>query len=107
MATSARPSWRACATCCSNRFNSRIDPMDRSLIRQGVLDALLAIAPEVDAAALRDTQPLREQVDLDSMDWLNVLLGLHQRFAVDIPESDYARLGTLAQIVDYLAQRVR
>jgi acyl carrier protein len=41
------------------------------------------------------------------MDWLNVLLGLHRRFGVDIPESDYAGLGTLAQIVDYLAARVR
>jgi acyl carrier protein len=81
--------------------------MDRSQIRQGVLDALLAIAPEVDVAELRDAQPLRDQVDLDSMDWLNVLLGLHQRFGVDIPESDYARLGTLAQIVDYLEPRVR
>jgi acyl carrier protein len=81
--------------------------MDRSQIRQGVLDALLAIAPEVDVAALRDPQPLRDQVDLDSMDWLNVLLGLHRRFGVDIPESDYAGLGTLAQIVDYLAARVR
>ncbi|MCW5657239.1 MAG: acyl carrier protein [Burkholderiaceae bacterium] len=81
--------------------------MDRSQIRQGVLDALLAIAPEVDVAELRDAQPLRDQVDLDSMDWLNVLLGVHRRFAVEIPESDYARLGTLAQIVDYVADRVR
>jgi acyl carrier protein len=81
--------------------------MDRTQIRQGVLDALLAIAPEVDVTALRDPQPLRDQVDLDSMDWLNVLLGLHRRFGVDIPESDYAGLGTLAQIVDYLAARVR
>ena len=80
--------------------------MDRPQIRQGVLDALLAIAPEVDGATLHDTQPLRDQVDLDSMDWLNVLLGLHQRFGVEIPEADYRRLGTLAQIVDYLAERV-
>jgi acyl carrier protein len=78
--------------------------MDRPRIRQEVLDALLAIAPEVDVATLHDAQPLRDQVDLDSMDWLNVLLGLHQRFGVEIPESDYRRLGTLAQIVDYLAE---
>lgn len=80
--------------------------MDRSQVRQGVIEALLAIAPEVDAAALRDSQPLRDQVDLDSMDWLNVLLGLHQRFGIEIPEPDYARLGTLAQILDYVAARV-
>jgi acyl carrier protein len=40
------------------------------------------------------------------MDWLNVLLGLHQRFGIESPESDYRRLGTLAQIVDYLVERV-
>jgi len=81
--------------------------MDRYDIRRGVLDALLTIAPEVDPQSLRDAQPLREQVDLDSMDWLSVLVGLHQRFGVEIPESDYGRLATLAQIVDYLAARVR
>lgn len=81
--------------------------MEHQDIRNGVLDALLAIAPEVDTATLQDTQPLRAQIDLDSMDWLNVLLGLHHRFGVEIPEADYARLGTLAQIVDYLAARLR
>ena len=82
-------------------------PINRSDIRRGVLDALLAIAPEVDAQALEDSRALRDQVDLDSMDWLNVLLGLHRRFGIEIPETDYARLSTLQQIVDYVAERVR
>jgi len=82
-------------------------PMNRSDIRHGVLESLLAIAPEVDAQALDDTRLLRDQVDLDSMDWLNVLLGVHRRFGIDIPETDYARLATLQQIVDYVAQRAR
>lgn len=81
--------------------------MDRSDIRRGVLEALCTIAPEVDADMLDDARALRQQVDLDSMDWLNVLLGLHRRFGIDIPEADYARLATLQQIVDYLAARVR
>ena len=41
------------------------------------------------------------------MDWLNVIVGLHERFGVDIPETDYARLATLDDIVAYLAARVR
>jgi hypothetical protein len=53
-----------------------------------------------DAAAgqLVAGKPLRSQVDLDSMDWLNFIIGLHQRFRVDIPEADYATLTTLDEI---------
>jgi len=74
-------------------------------ILAGVLDTLAAIAPEVPGDQLAVDQPLRAQVDLDSMDWLNFLIGLHQRFGVDIPETDYAQLIHLRAIVDYLAAR--
>jgi len=81
--------------------------MNPSDIRRGVLDALLAIAPEVDARSLDDTRALRDQVDLDSMDWVNLLLGLHSQFGIDIPGADHARLATLRQIVGYVAARAR
>ena len=74
-------------------------------IRAGVIAAIVDVAPEVDAAALRADRPLRAQVDLDSMDWLNVIVGWHERFGVDIPEADYARLTTLDAIVAYLAAK--
>lgn len=74
-------------------------------ILAGVLDTLAAIAPEVAGDQLVPGQALRQQVDLDSMDWLNFLIGLHQRFGVDIPEADYAKLVDLRSIVDYLAAR--
>ena len=74
-------------------------------ILAGVLDTLQSIAPEVPGDDLVRDQALREQVDLDSMDWLNFLIGLHQRFGVDIPETDYARLVDLQAIVSYLAAR--
>lgn len=48
---------------------------------------------------------MRDQVDLDSMDWLNFLAGLHQRLSVDIPEADYRKLTTLDALVPYLAQK--
>lgn len=76
-------------------------------IRAGVIAAILAIAPEVEAADLASDQPLRSQVDLDSMDWLNVIVGFHQRFGVDIPEADYVRLDTLDHITTYLKDRVK
>ena len=71
-------------------------------IRQTVFDALAAIAPEVEPATIEPGKPLRDQVDLDSMDWLNVIIRLHEILAIDIPEADYAELATLDSTVDYL-----
>lgn len=79
--------------------------MDRNAIRAVVLAELKRIAPEVEEGELKPDRLLRDQVDLDSMDWLNFLVALHERLKVEIPESDYARLGTLDQVVDYLARR--
>jgi len=72
-------------------------------IRSIALAVLKTIAPEIDEADLRADRPLRNQVDLDSMDWLNFLLGLHEKLKVDIPEADYAKLVTLDDVVAYLA----
>jgi len=89
-----------------NCEESDVNPtLSRAELLAGVIAAIQAIAPEVEASELRPDRSLRNQVDLDSMDWLNVIVGFHERFGVDIPESDYARLGSLDTIVDYLAQR--
>jgi len=81
--------------------------MTQDELRKVVLATLLTIAPEVEADELRADKPLRNQVDLDSMDWLNFLLGLHEKLAVDIPEADYAKLVTLNDVLAYLGARVR
>ena len=80
--------------------------MDRNVVRSVVLGELRRIAPELEADELAPAKLLRDQVDLDSMDWLNFLVALHERLKVEIPESDYGRLGTLDEIVAYLAVRV-
>jgi acyl carrier protein len=72
-------------------------------IRKVVLAELKHIAPELEDVA--PTKPLRDQVDLDSMDWLNFLVALNERLKIEIPEADYRKLGTLEQIVDYLAKK--
>jgi len=74
-------------------------------ISAAVIATLKSIAPEVEADELIADRPLRSQVDLDSMDWLNFLIGLHSALAVDIPEADYAKLVTLNDLVAYLEQR--
>jgi len=80
--------------------------MDDTELRATVVAALSSIAPEVDGEELVDTRPLRRQVDLDSLDWLRFLVVLHERLGVDIPEADYPRLVTLADLVGYLRERL-
>ena len=80
--------------------------MNTNDIRGEVLSVLTAIAPEVDADEITDDELLRDQVDLDSMDWLNFLIGIHKRLHVEIPESDYASLRTLADVVRYVDERL-
>jgi acyl carrier protein len=81
--------------------------MTKAELRAAVLAELKRIAPEFEESELQAERPLREQIDLDSMDWLNFLVALHERLQVEIPESDYVRLGTLDQTIDYLAAKVR
>lgn len=71
-----------------------------------MLEVLGGIAPEIEAGAIDDAQALRRQVDLDSMDWLNFLIGLNQGLGLRIEEADYARLGTLNELLDYAQQRL-
>ncbi len=70
-----------------------------------VVATLKSIAPEVEVSDLIADRPLRNQVDLDSMDWLNFLIGLHTALQVEIPEADYSKLVTLNDFVGYLTQR--
>ena len=79
---------------------------DRDALIQESIRLLQAIAPELDADALAPERPLRQQLDLDSMDWLNFLVSLHQRFQVEIPEADYAQLRSLNNVADYLSARL-
>ena len=76
-------------------------------IRATVLRVIGEIAPEIDTAALRTDRPLRDQVDLDSMDLLNVLIGVNEALAVDIPERDYGHLDTIDRLVSYLGERLQ
>ena len=70
--------------------------------RQHVLGALTRVAPEVDPSTLNADGPLRDQVDLDSVDFLNFVVDLHARAAIDIPESDYGKLASITSAVEYV-----
>ena len=79
---------------------------DHEQIRTEVLEILGTLAPGMKLARINPEKPLRAQIDLDSMDWLNVLVAIHERMRVNIPESDYGKLQTLDGLVAYLAPKV-
>lgn len=74
-------------------------------IKDMVLRLLGDIAPEADLTALKPDISFRDQLDLDSMDFLNFVILLHKTFEVDIPESDYPKYGTLKDCVEQLADK--
>lgn len=80
--------------------------MNRDQLTQAILDALISIAPEIEPGTLQSAKPLRDQIDLDSADWLNFLVALHGKIGVDIPDADAAKLTTLDKLVDYCAAKL-
>lgn len=75
-------------------------------IRKVVAQELNNIAPEVDLATVDPAADLREAIDIDSMDFLNLVTALHQRTGVEIPETDYPKLATLSGMVAYLGAKL-
>ena len=71
-------------------------------IEPRVLAAFLAVAPDVDPATLDRATPFRDQFDFDSMDTLNFAIGLHDAFGIDVPQTDYRSIGSLAGAVSYI-----
>lgn len=78
---------------------------DNDTIRQAVVDSVLTLAPEADFATVDPARSLREQLDLDSFDFLNLLIALHERLGVEVPEADYGRVDSLDALVAYLADK--
>lgn len=78
--------------------------MNEREIRRIAAEVLAGIAPEADLSTLADDADLREALDLDSMDFLNFVIGLGQRSGQDIPEADTPRLHTMRGLVAYLSR---
>jgi acyl carrier protein len=76
-------------------------------IKAIVLRAIGDIAPEADLSQLDPTVDLREQLDIDSMDGLNIMIGIHEATGVDIPEVDYPQMANLHGCVAYLRARIK
>ncbi|MDR2807322.1 MAG: acyl carrier protein [Puniceicoccales bacterium] len=75
-------------------------------IREIIREIIAEIAPDADVSALKAEVPLREQLDLDSMDFLDIVMELRKRYAVDVPEADYPHLESLDSCADYLINKL-
>tara|TARA_R110000787_G_scaffold56314_3_gene129498 strand:- start:1702 stop:1950 length:249 start_codon:yes stop_codon:yes gene_type:complete len=80
--------------------------MNDAELKRVFMETVLEIAPEADFETLDPNDALREQLDLDSMDFLNIMIGLHEALGIDIPEADYPKLFTLTGAIDYLREKL-
>ena len=81
--------------------------MTRDEIKLEVLDILSDIAPDEDLSQLKDDVSFREQMELDSMDFLDIVMELRKRHRIQIPEEEYKQLASLASTVAYLEPKMR
>ena len=76
-------------------------------IREEIIDILEDIAPDEDLGDLQDNVSFRDQLELDSMDFLDIVMELRKAYRIQIPEEDYEHLGTMASTVAYLEPRLK
>ena len=81
--------------------------MNRDEIINVVLEIIAKIAPDEDLTDLDPEVPLREQLELDSVDFLDMVMELRKNYGVDVPEEDYMELMTLERCVAYLGPRLK
>jgi acyl carrier protein len=75
-------------------------------MREIVLRVLSNIAPEVDLATLDPERDIRDQMDIDSVDFLNFAIALHNELGVEIPDADVPKLLTLNGCINYLKEKI-
>ena len=81
--------------------------MTKEQIKDTILKIIAQIIPDEDLSNLKDDIPIREQVELDSMDFLDIIMELRKRYGIEVPEDDDIQLATLDSSVAYLEPRMR
>ncbi len=80
--------------------------MTRDKIKNVILEIIMDIDEDAEIEGLKAAEPLRDQLDLDSMDFLDIVMELRKRYKLQIPEADYPELATLESCVNYLEPRL-
>ena len=81
--------------------------MTREEIKSVLMEIVAEIIPDEDLTNLKGDIPIREQVELDSMDFLDIIMELRKRYSIEVPEDDYMQLATIDSSVAYLEPRMR
>ncbi len=81
--------------------------MTAAEIKAAILEILADIAPDEDLGNLKEDVPFREQLELDSMDFLDIVMELRKRYRIQIPEEEYPQLASMASTVQYLEPRMK
>jgi len=81
-------------------------PLTATKIRDIVLDIISVVSPDADLSDVKDDEPLRDQLDMDSMDFLDIVMELRKRYKLEVPKEDYPELATLGSCVEYLVPRL-
>lgn len=81
--------------------------MTREEIRKAIYNIISEIVPDEDLSNLDDNQIIRDQIELDSMDFLDIVLELRKRYKADVPEDDYPKLATINGCVEYLEPKLK
>ncbi len=80
--------------------------MNQQRVKEIVLNIISVIAPDAELSGLKGDRPLRDQLDLDSMDFLDIVMELRKRYQLEVPKEDYPQLASLDSCVSYLAPRL-
>jgi len=80
--------------------------MTREQIGQAIIDIIKEIVPDQDCSNIEPAKPLREQLQLDSMDFLDIVMELRKKYGVEVPEADYPKFATLTSCIDYLEPKL-
>ena len=81
--------------------------MTTAEIREEILDILSEIAPDEDLSTIDDNKSFREQLEMDSMDFLDIVMELRKRHRVQIPDTEYGNLASMGSTVTYLEPKMR
>ena len=81
--------------------------MTREEIRGAIIDIIADIAPDEDLSNLNDEEIIRDQIELDSMDFLDIVMELRKRYKIEVPENDYPHLATMSGCVNYLEPKFK
>ena len=76
-------------------------------VKKTVLDIIAVVAPDADLSDVKADVGLRDQLDMDSMDFLDIVMELRKRYKVEVPKEDYPRLATLDSCVEYLTPKLQ